>query len=107
MLCCCAGAMERRVRQRVEGAGEGQAGGVAAAVDAPQIPSGRTTAHVDAPEIPSAQLVFAEELGRGSFGRVRAATAWAFGYVAVKEPLNTASRRRCASFARRRRARAA
>ncbi len=41
--------------------------------------------------IPSERLVFAEVLGRGSFGTVRAATAWPLGDVAVKEPPTDAS----------------
>jgi hypothetical protein len=46
---------------------------------------------VDAPVIPRARLRFAEVLGRGAFGTVRAATARLFGDVAVKEPLDTTS----------------
>jgi serine/threonine protein kinase len=76
--------MERRVRRRLEYEGEGRAGALAAAVDAL--------------EIPSARLVLAEELGRGSFGRVRAATAWPLGDVAVKEPWDGASEAEVCKF---------
>jgi hypothetical protein len=75
---------DRRVRRRLEYEGEGGAEGGDAAVDAP--------------EIPSARLVFAEELGRGSFGRVRAATAWPLGDVAVKEPPDGASQAEVSKF---------